>query len=200
MGSWDRFQRIRFPTRHEQEAWGRPDPSHQTGPPTLVQGRRPVGRDTHRDQTTGRFFHSGPFSATPAAEVPQDDGDRFRSFEGPRRTREPPRGRGPHNNDEAPYPPPASSRGLGPRPMGRPMTGRNREGFDLHRGFHPLPHFRTLRGRPAVRHAHVGYHADPRVFPDNEDIYEYFQYTFCCFSCLQWMLLCVCLLHNYEYL
>jgi len=44
----------------------------------------------------------------PAGEVPQDDGDRFRSLEGPRRTREPPRGCGPHN-DEA--------RGR-PRPMG----------------------------------------------------------------------------------
>jgi len=30
----------------------------------------------------------------PAVEVPQDDGDRFRSLEGPRRTREPPRGCG----------------------------------------------------------------------------------------------------------
>jgi len=49
----------------------------------------------------------------PAVEVPQDDGDRFRSFEGPLRTREPPRGRGPHNDE-------ARCRTSGFMPRGRP--------------------------------------------------------------------------------
>jgi len=54
----------------------------------------------------GRLVRSTAFDVrlrlglqAPAVEVPQDDGDRFRSFKGPRRTREPPRGCGPYSDE-----------------------------------------------------------------------------------------------------
>jgi len=57
----------------------------------------------------------------PAGEVPQDDEDRFRSLEGPRRTREPPRGCGPHNDE-------ARCRTSGFTPRGRPRADGRRLG------------------------------------------------------------------------
>jgi len=53
----------------------------------------------------------------PAVEVPQDDGGRLRAVEGRRRRREPPRGRGTHNDETRCRPSGFMPRGR-PRPMG----------------------------------------------------------------------------------
>jgi len=110
----DRFRSFEGPRRTREPPRGRGPHSDEAR--CRTSGFMPPGRpraDGKRSRSTAPDVRLRLGLQVPAVEVPQDDGDRFRSLEGPRRTREPPRGRGPHSDE-------ARCRTSGFMPRGRP--------------------------------------------------------------------------------